>query len=389
MHIIYAVTTCSDKVYRQLFDHVKVKPAFQSQKYHRLLIEGLAAHTAVDVVANPPVNRSVLKENIVRLPAEEEGGAHYRYIPAIRNPIWKAAAVGIGTFCRTFSLAGRDSAVIVDCLNRITALSALLAARLRGRNCIGIVTDLPDMLGGSRFSKGLANFVIRHCTGYILLTEAMNGYLNPKGKPYVILEGHSDITMEGKLPSMEKKTAPRICFYAGGVSRQYGLEMLVEGFRMANPENAQLHIYGPGDYVKDLENIAAEDEKIFYGGMLLNAQIVEKEQEATLLINPRPTHEEYVKYSFPSKTMEYMASGTPVLTTVLPGMPPEYHPYVYLLEEETAEGISKMLTRVLANSDEALFRKGCEARRFVLEEKNNVVQAKKILDMLEAMKKGT
>ena len=42
-----------------------------------------------------------------------------------------------------------------------------------------------------------------------------------------------------------------------------------------------------------------------------------------------------------------------------------------------------MLTEVLANSDEALFTKGCEARRFVLEEKNNVIQAKKILDMLE------
>ena len=383
MRIIYAVTTCSDRVYKQLFSHVKTKPAFQSQKYHRLLIEGLAKHARVDVVANPPVNRSVLAEKIVRLPAEEEGGAHYRYIPAIRNPILKAAAVGAGTFCRVFAMAGKDSAVIVDCLNRMTALSAMLAARLRGRPCIGIVTDLPDMLGGSRFSKGLANFVIRHCTGYILLTEAMNGYLNHKGRPYVILEGHSDIAMKDRVPSMEKKADKRICFYAGGVSRQYGLANLVEGFRMAKPENAVLHIYGPGDYVKELQEIAKEDDSIFYGGMLLNTEIVEKEQQAALLVNPRPTGEEYVKYSFPSKTMEYMASGTPVLTTVLPGMPLEYHPYVYLLREESAEGIAEMLTQVLKNSDEELFAKGCEARRFVLEEKNNVIQAKKILDMLE------
>lgn len=383
MHIIYAVTTCSDNVYKQLFSHVKTKPAFQSQKYHRLLIEGLAAHTQVDVVANPPVNRSVLSEKIVRLPDEEEGGARYRYIPAIRNPILKAAAVGFGTFFRTLTMAGKDSAVIVDCLNRMTALSAMLAARLRGKPCIGIVTDLPDMLSGSKFSKGLANFVIRHCTGYILLTEAMNGYLNKKGKPYVILEGHSDITMGDRLPSMDKKAEKRICFYAGGVSKQYGLGNLVEGFRMAKPENAQLHIYGPGDYVKELQKIAEEDDSIFYGGMLLNTEIVDREQQATLLVNPRPTNEEYVKYSFPSKTMEYMASGTPVLTTVLPGMPLEYHPHVYLLRDETAEGISKMLTEVLARSDEELFRKGCEARRFVLEEKNNVIQAKKILDMLQ------
>ena len=383
MHIIYAVTTCSDKVYKTLFDHVKVKPAFQSQKYHRLLIEGLAAGANVDVVANPPVNRSVLDKAFVRLENEEEGGANYHYISAIRNPVLKAAAVGFGTFFQTLFLIRKDSAVIVDGLNRVTALSAMLAARLRGKPCIGIVTDLPDMLGGSRFSKKFANFVIRHCTGYVLLTEAMNDYLNKDHKPYVILEGHSDITMREKVPSMEKKTAPRVCFYAGGVSKQYGLGNLVEGFRAANLSNAALHIYGPGDYVEELQSIAGEDERIFYGGMLLNSQIVEKEQEATLLINPRPTNEEYVKYSFPSKTMEYMASGTPVLTTVLPGMPKEYYPYVYLLEEESAEGISRMLKTVLAQPEEVLFQKGAAARRFVLEEKNNVIQAKKILEMLE------
>ena len=323
MHIIYAVTTCSDRVYRQLFADVAVKPAFQSQKYHRLLIEGLAAGAEVDVVANPPVNRSVLNQNRVKLPSETEGGARYTYIPAIRNPMEKAIRVGFGTFLRTCALGDRNSVVMVDCLNRIPALAALLAAKLTGKRCIGIVTDLPDMLGGGRFSVALANFVIRHCTGYVLLTDAMNDYLNKSGKPYVILEGHSDISMRERIPSPEKKTSPRVCFYAGGVSRQYGLANLVEGFREADIPNAQLHIYGPGDYVEELREIAEKDSRVFYGGMLLNTQIVDKEQEATLLVNPRPTDEEYVKYSFPSKTMEYMASGTPVLTTILPGMPKE------------------------------------------------------------------
>ena len=332
MHIIYAVTTCSDRVYRQLFADAPRKPAFQSQKYHRLLIEGLAAGAKVDVVANPPVNREVLKKPFVRLPRETEGGACYRYIPAVRNPIVKAVFVGVGTFFRTAHLAGKDSAVVVDCLNRTTALAGLLAAKLRGRRCVGIVTDLPDMLGGSAFSKKLSNFVIRHCTDYVLLTQAMNDYLNPKGKPHVILEGHSDIAMERQKPSLARKTSPRVCMYAGGVSKQYGLENLVKGFRKADLSDARLEIYGPGDYVQELSQIAAEDSRIFYGGMLLNAEIVEREMAATLLVNPRPTGEEYVKYSFPSKTMEYMSTGTPVLTTVLPGMPKEYHPYVYLLE---------------------------------------------------------
>ncbi len=381
MHIVYAVTTCSDRTYRQLFAKAAQKPAFQSQKYHRLLIEGLAAHARVDVVANPPVNRQVLDRPFLRLPREEEGGACYHNLPAIRHPALKAVWVGLGTFFRTLGLAGRDSAVIVDCLNRTTALAALAAARLRGRPCVGIVTDLPDLLSGG--GKRIANFVIRRCTGYVLLTQAMNDLLNPSGKPYVILEGHCDISMAENIPSLEGKSQPRICLYAGGVSKRYGLDKLVEGFLASGMENARLHIYGPGDYVQELKAVAARDDRVYYGGMLLSSEIVDKEMEATLLVNPRPTGEQFVQYSFPSKTMEYMASGTPVLTTVLPGMPLEYHPYVYLIEDESADGIAAALRRVLAQSDEALFQKGSRARAFILENKNNVIQAQKILELLE------
>lgn len=158
MHILYAVTTCSDRVYRQLFSRVKVKPAFQSQKYHRLLIEGLAAHVDVDVVANAPVNRSNLDRAFLSLPGETEGGARYHYIPAIRNPIAKLIFVAAGTFFRTLFLAGQDTAVIVDCLNRTTAFFALLAAKLRRCRCVGIITDLPDMLGGGGFFKETGQF---------------------------------------------------------------------------------------------------------------------------------------------------------------------------------------------------------------------------------------
>lgn len=386
MHILYAVTTCSDQVYRRLFADVAVKPAFQSQKYHRLLIEGLAAGAKVDVIANPPVNRAVLKKAFVSLPKEREGGAVYHNLPAIRNPVGKALWVGLGTFFEVLSLGTKDSAVIVDGLNRTTALSALLAAKVKGIPCIGIVTDLPDMLGGGGFSRKLANFVISRCSGYVFLTQAMNDRLNPQGRPYVILEGHADIAMAAKKPSLDQKRKPRVCLYAGGVSAQYGLCNLVEGFRQADLPDTELHIYGPGDYVEELKENA--DPRIVYGGMLMSSEVVEKEMEATLLVNPRPTNEEFVKYSFPSKTMEYLASGTPVLTTVLPGMPEEYHPYVYLIEEETPEGIRKSLERVLSQTDEKLFQKGNEARRFILENKNNVIQGKKILELLETMKKG-
>ena len=55
---------------------------------------------------------------------------------------------------------------------------------------------------------------------------------------------------------------------------------------------------------------------------------------------------------------------------------------MYLIENESAQGIGEMLRRVLTQSDEVLFEKGREARDFILQKKNNVLQAEKILAML-------
>lgn len=382
MHVIYAVTTCSERAYRALFADTPQKPAFQSQKYHRLLIEGLAAHTKVDVVASLPLNRSLMTENKVSLPPEQEGGATYHYVTAYRNPLRKILSGAWQVYTMVSALAQPDSVVFVDCLNCTTAFFAQLAARKKGCRCVGIITDLPDMLDYNRLYRHLTNKVIARCTDYVLLTEQMNSRVNPDGKPHVILEGHADIAMAKEHPSLSRKRSPRACLYAGSVRKIYGLETLVQGFRLADLPDTQLLIYGPGDYVEELKRI--DDPRIVYGGMLLSSEIVGKEMEAALLVNPRPTDAEYVKYSFPSKTMEYMASGTPVLTTNLPGMPREYLPYVNLIEEETPQGIANALKKVLAQSDEALMEQGIRARRFVLEQRNNLVQAKKILTMLES-----
>ena len=90
----------------------------------------------------------------------------------------------------------------------------------------------------------------------------------------------------------------------------------------------------------------------------------------------------FAKYSFPSKNMEYMASGTAVLTTNLPGMPKEYLPYVYIFDDETTEGYAKVLRYVLSLPQDELNRKGMEAKTFVMTEKNNIVQAEKLVNMV-------
>lgn len=387
MRILYAVTSCSDKVYGKLFANVAVKPSYHSQKYHRLFMEGLAAHTQVDALVAPPVTRSALDRPWLSLKPDVENGVSYHYLPAIRNPYLRAAVVSVGTFFRVLFRGEKDSAVVVDCLNGAMGFAAMLAARLRGIPCVCFVTDLPEMLNTGRLFQKVSYFTIRHSTHYVLLTQAMAKRLEVEKKPYVVIEGQSDAQMAAISPGDTRKLQPRVCLYAGAIKKLYGLDRLLEGFRKVERQDVQLHLYGPCSFSEELAEICREDPRIFYGGMVLSSQVVEKEMEATLLVNPRPTHEEYVQYSFPSKTMEYMSTGTPVLTTVLPGMPKDYYPHVYLLEEETPQGIADKLTALFALPEEVLHQKGMDARAFILNKKNNRVQAGKLMDLLNMTRK--
>ena len=171
--------------------------------------------------------------------------------------------------------------------------------------------------------------------------------------------------------------------YAGGLYERYGLKLLVDGFIQADVENTELWLYGNGPFVESLNTYCENHPNIKYKGIRPNNEVVEAELKATLLVNPRPTQEEFTKYSFPSKNMEYMVSGTPVLTTILPGMPKEYYPYVYLFDKgETTEGYAEVLRNVLTLPNEELHEKGMKARTWVLENKNNIKQAKRIAEFI-------
>ena len=91
---------------------------------------------------------------------------------------------------------------------------------------------------------------------------------------------------------------------------------------------------------------------------------------------------EYTKYSFPSKTFEYMASGTPFLTTDLSGIPIEYKGYLFIIKNNSVDEIKVGLERALALSDQEKQKFGEDARTFVLTQKNKYIQSKKFSDFL-------
>ena len=156
----------------------------------------------------------------------------------------------------------------------------------------------------------------------------------------------------------------------------------MEAFRQTKLD-AQLHIYGFGDFAPELEKITQEDARIQYKGRVGRAEILEKEREAALLVNVRNPRDDYTAYSFPSKTIEYMSSGTPLLTSRLPGIPPEYFDYCYSIAGNDVSEIKTALERIMGEPDETRREMGQRAKSFIRENKTAFKQAERVLDFIE------
>ena len=385
MRFIYINRGASPSKYAEYLKKYNNRMQQQGQKYNQLLMEGLVENGAqVCSLSTRPINRSITRQKFFKGEKEQEKGIDYDYIPFFNMKLLRELSVLFGIFFKVLFAKGnrKNTVVICDGLNIAASMGAIPAAALRGFQTIGIVTDVPGHLSYARKvsnAQKLNLAIMRSFKGYLLLTQQMSEVVNPKNRPYIVLEGHADQAMEAIENTLSGKSEKKIVFYAGSLMEIYGIGQLVEGFLAADIPNSELHIYGDGDYAEKLRAQAAEHDCIKYHGVAPNSEIVKAELAASLLVNPRPSHEEYTKYSFPSKNMEYMASGTPVLTTRLPGMPEDHKDYVYFIEQEDAEGIKIALQTIFAQDPQTLHDFGAKAKAFILKEKNNRAQAAKVI----------
>lgn len=397
MNILYVSTLCSDRLIKELFD-AGYKPIQAIQKFNKLLVNGLAEN-GCDLYALTEIPKTV-GPRFLKRKRETENGIAFTYCRKIDIKLFYNLYMFLSGFFLTlrWGLKHRDQSVaIMDVLQTEFCSGALYACKLLRIKTVAVVTDLPGlpgMLAGTRrtfihrFVEKAINRYANSFDAYILLTEQMNEVVNLKGRPYMIMEGLVDVNMADAGAAVNGD-GRKIVIYAGGLYEEYGIKYLIDGFKMLDDKDVELHLFGHGPMVNEIEEEIKRDGRIRFFGIVHNSKVVEAELQATLLVNPRPTVEDFTKYSFPSKNMEYMVSGTPVLTTNLPGMPKEYHDYVYLLEDESAQGVSQVLKKLLVDTPASELKdKGLSAKQFVLKNKNNIFQSKRVIDFIKQQNVG-
>lgn len=377
--MILNISNATDySIFNRLLEEGKIVNSFQMQKFNDNLIRGLSCHDKV-------VALSVLPYNDIQADQIEQVVGDIRYI-GVKNRKGRlrrvSNVINLINEGRKIIKEEKPDCILCDAIASSPCYASTVLAKMFGIPSIGIITDLPGLLsGGQDPMNGIGR--MQHFDGYVLLTEQMNAVVNPKNKPHIIMEG----LCAPVLPSpCKKKASPRIILYTGSLwKHDAGIEYLTEGFIQANIPDCELHYYGVGELVSWLEEVNKKYPNVKYMGSRTNEEIVKKQCEATLLVNPRPSGEEFCKYSFPSKTIEYMASGTPVLMTRLPGVPEEYFEHVYALDDGTADGVCEKLGELFSLGNAALTENGMKARSYIGQNKNNNSQAERISLFIERL----
>lgn len=255
-----------------------------------------------------------------------------------------------------------------------------------------IVPDLPAFMSASKniiykIGKKIDRCILKLCLnkidGFVLLSDSMNDVLNKQDKPWIRIEGICDENNNSTI-SNSNIDYPYI-LYTGSLDSRYGILNLIKAFTNAKTGNVKLIICGKGDSEDELKNISKKNKTIIFKGQVPRIEAIALQRNAIFLINPRISEGEYTKYSFPSKTMEYLASGRPVLMYRLPGIPSEYHKYFFSPEDESIEALSLKIEQILQIPETDLSEFGRKAKEFVLTEKNSNVQTLKILNLITSL----
>lgn len=217
---------------------------------------------------------------------------------------------------------------------------------------------------------------------YILLTTYMTDHIPESKGRAMVMEGVVPWERISPREVVLKKEEVRSLLYTGTFQEFGGLRMLVDSFMQTRDPRFRLILCGDGYLRQYVERAAESDKRIVYKGLINHDEVVHLQRECTLLINPRRPNGNITKYSFPSKTMEYMSSLTPMIGYHLEGIPEEFYPYMFTPKDLSQESLTECINTTLSLPLDILQQKAKAAFKFVSENKNSEVQVKKIIEFL-------
>lgn len=254
-----------------------------------------------------------------------------------------------------------------------------------------IITDLIDDATNPVFKLSFAKYVqarleqnkiwrsYSYTDSFVLLSKYMTERIYESVNNNIVVEGIAPTF----IPSPIQLKRDKVLVYTGALEKFAGIENLIDAFMATRDSDFRLVICGSGSLSGYVRDCAKNDSRIEFMGSVTHEDAISIQINAFALINPRLPSVSLTRYSFPSKTIEYLISGTPMIGYKLEGIPEEYYEHMFIPSDESVEQLKETISNVL-NTDPSVMKSRAEkAQLFILNYKTATKQCKRIIKFLK------
>ena len=157
--------------------------------------------------------------------------------------------------------------------------------------------------------------------------------------------------------------------YAGSYHRFSGVADLVKSFIAWNPNNTFLNLCGSASPQMG-RWLSSVHPRVRFHGLLPEAKLERLCAGADVLINPRPNGMAGNEMVFPSKLMDYLSYGLPIVSTWTPGLSPVYRNLLFVPRDEP-DGLVGAITNALALEPAKWLKLRERIKYFLVTERNS------------------
>lgn len=362
MKILFLCGIFGKEIEQDLIRAAKKTLEYSANVFQEKMISGFEkCGTDIEIVSAPFAGSFPNASRILKFDAEKYHNNSYQYVSF--NNIW-----GIRNFSRARVLKKKVKAfarqedprklIVVYSPHTPFLEAAVYAKKIDPsiRICL-VVPDLPQYMNlSAKISMAykvakkidIARFekLNKYVDSYMLLTEQMKDKLHVDKRPYLVVEGIVDPdTLEKKAEA--RGAEEKYIVYTGKTNLRFGVKKLVDAFISIPDPKLRLVLCGKGDCDRYIADMAKQDSRIMVMGQLSHEEACRWISAASVLVNPRENDEEYTKYSFPSKNIEYLASGNPTVGYLLDGMPEIYRDLMIVADQD---GLAAAICKALNSS---------------------------------------
>lgn len=387
MNILVFSSAMTETDFSLYQEEAKIKPNPSNQNFYYKLIKTLAINNTVSVVSHRPLIKGMFKRGYLESDTKMDGNIKFYYtnnrtdkffkLFLEKQSIEKTAKQAIEDFM------SNNFIIVTDTLRLNLIKAAKKIANIYGVKIVGMLTDNPyNLSSGSIYVKKYLVQQAADFDGYLSLTNGLVKIYNENAPSY-IFEGLVAEESEGK-----KDPIFNYFYFGGSLYERYGVKTLVDAFHNSNIK-AKLVLAGSGPLDSYIEQLANDDYRILYLNQLSKEKNIAYMRNSIANINPRPLDLKMDNESVPSKLLEYLSIGTPVISTKFPKLYSTFKDDVHWIDGNTIDAMKIALESYDISKQEEHLKKAATARRKVFEFYGLSIQAESIDHFLAAINSST